>query len=132
MPPPEGMPIPPELPPEAMNGGPPEPVDEAKETIGECLKAIRAIAQQASTSQDPEAIKAFGQGVSGFGSTVEKLMPQKPSPDVPVREEAETIRHAATLASQEARQEEKEQNALQLERMRAEEKQREKPQRPPG
>lgn len=99
--------MPPDMaaPEQAQNGGPPPepdtPPPTAQDSIDACLHAIRVAADQASTSQEPEAIQRLGNGAFMFAQSVEKLMPQKPSPDTKAKLEADMVRQGSQMAHDE-------------------------------
>jgi hypothetical protein len=100
--------------PPQTNGGPPDvappgdqvdPPEDVNEVVDACLRAIKAAAEDAGTAHDPEASKGFGAAAFYFAQSVEKLLPQKPSPDAQLKVESDTVKTAAQQAHDEAMQE---------------------------
>jgi hypothetical protein len=89
--------LPPELAPQDESETP--DVDAAVESL---LHAIKASADRARGSDDPEAVQRFGQGAFAFAQAIVELLPPKPNPDARLKAEADMVKTGASLASSEA------------------------------
>jgi hypothetical protein len=111
---------PPEAPP---NGGPPEaapqPPEQINEVVDECLRAIGTYARNASTSQVPADAKDFAAAAFYFAQSLDKLLPQKPSPDTQAKVQSDAVRVGATLAADEAKQAREHAHQMALEQVKA-------------
>jgi hypothetical protein len=90
--------------------------ENVNDVVDACLRAIRHAAETSATSDDPAAQKDAGSSGFFFAQAVEKLMPQKPNPDVALKAQAQMIQHGAQMGQKDAQHQDK----LQADMARAE------------
>lgn len=112
--------LPDEMPPEAMNGMPPQNEFEDVEAIVDDLAAaMTAGAKKAATTDVAEEFQRYGQGIYAIAQAISELLPPKPDPAAKAKAEADMVKEGAKLAQQQEEAEAQRAHEKEIEKLRA-------------